>query len=69
MSTAECPPTAQTAWIKHVISADTLVLRGRPIGGPPKERTLSLAGITAPRLGRKANQDGTGATDDEVCCR
>eukprot|EP01135_Chromosphaera_perkinsii_P002958 Nk52_evm69s230 gene=Nk52_evmTU69s230 len=66
MSTKECPPNAQTAYVKLVQSADTVILRGRPIGGPPKERTLSFAGLTAPRLGRKGNQDGTGATDDEV---
>jgi hypothetical protein len=49
--------------VKQVLSPDTVVIvRGRPTGGapPPPERTLSLAHITAPRLGRKDEKD-------EVC--
>lgn len=31
------------------------MIRGRPAGGPPPEKVLSLAGIVAPRLGRRPN--------------
>eukprot|EP00126_Sphaerothecum_destruens_P001098 Sdes_comp13159_c0_seq2m3074 len=65
MTFLECPSNAQTAFVKSVVSGDTVVLRGRPQNGPPKEKIFSLAGVTAPRLGRKANADGSGATEDE----
>ncbi len=49
--------------VSKVLSGDTLVLRGKPVKGPPAERTLSLAFITAPRLGRRTGDD---ADADEV---
>lgn len=39
-------------WFK-VLSGDTVVIRGKPVGGPPPEKVLSLAGISAPRLARR----------------
>jgi len=41
------------AVVKQVLSGDTIVLRGRATNGPPPERQLSLAYVSAPRLGRK----------------
>ena len=40
-----------------VTSGDTIVIRDQPRGGPPPEKTISLSGINAPRLGRR-NADG-----------
>ncbi|KAL5036080.1 hypothetical protein BDV3_004817 [Batrachochytrium dendrobatidis] len=37
--------------VKNVISADTVVLRGKPVGGPPPELVFSLSHLVAPRLG------------------
>lgn len=46
------------AIVKSVLSGDTLVLRGRSINGqPPKERTLHLAGLSAPRTGSRDRAD------------
>ena len=42
--------------VKSVLSGDTIVVRGRPINGPPPERILSLAWISAPRIS-KADQE------------
>lgn len=39
--------------VKQVLSGDTIIVRGRAVSGPPPERTLGLANISAPRLGRK----------------
>ena len=49
----------------QVNSGDTIVLKGRPRGGPPPERNISLAFISAPKLGRRpiGNEE---ATVDEV---
>ncbi|OAV88251.1 hypothetical protein PTTG_01501 [Puccinia triticina 1-1 BBBD Race 1] len=50
--------TQMKAIVKSVLSGDTLILRGRPINGqPPKERTLHLAGLTAPRTGSRDRPD------------
>lgn len=38
------------AVVKCVLSGDTLVVRGKPVNGPPPEKILTLAGIAAPRL-------------------
>jgi hypothetical protein len=39
-----------TATVKAVPSGDTLVLVGRPAGGPPPEIQISLAGLSAPKV-------------------
>ncbi|KAJ3083740.1 nuclease domain-containing protein [Quaeritorhiza haematococci] len=44
-------PSAGRAIVKNVISADTVVLRGKPVNGPPPERIISFANLVAPRLG------------------
>eukprot|EP00161_Ancyromonas_sigmoides_P023755 TRINITY_DN7505_c0_g1_i1.p2 TRINITY_DN7505_c0_g1~~TRINITY_DN7505_c0_g1_i1.p2 ORF type:complete len:961 (+),score=592.59 TRINITY_DN7505_c0_g1_i1:68-2884(+) len=46
----------QNGIVKEVVSGDTLVVMGRAAGGPPPVMSVTLAGITAPRLGRR---DGT----------
>lgn len=44
--------TRLSATVKSVLSGDSIILRGRPRGNqPPAERQISLAGVTAPRLG------------------
>ncbi len=44
---------AQVLTVKSVVSGDTLVLRGRPVAGPPPEKLVSLSLISAPRLNLK----------------
>eukprot|EP00730_Choanoeca_flexa_P019685 TRINITY_DN9622_c0_g1_i1.p2 TRINITY_DN9622_c0_g1~~TRINITY_DN9622_c0_g1_i1.p2 ORF type:complete len:879 (+),score=258.12 TRINITY_DN9622_c0_g1_i1:2861-5497(+) len=57
----------QSAIVKSVLSGDTIVLRGQPRNGPPPERILCLAQISAPRLGRRPNASDTVAQKDEPC--
>lgn len=44
---------ASRGTVKQVLSADTIVVMGQARGGPPPERTLSISGISAPRLARR----------------
>jgi staphylococcal nuclease domain-containing protein 1 len=60
-STASLPASGR-AIVKAVLSGDTVILRGRPVSGPPPERTLSLAYIMAPRLGTPSDP-----SKEEVC--
>lgn len=54
-------------FVFQVLSGDTVVLRNLTSkGGPPKERTLSLSSIVAPKLARRPNQNNEGGTKDEV---
>ncbi|RWS27604.1 staphylococcal nuclease domain-containing protein 1-like protein [Leptotrombidium deliense] len=42
-----------------VLSGDTVIIRGTPRGGPPPEASVSLAYISAPKIGRKIpSKDG-----------
>lgn len=51
----------QVAVVKCVLSGDSLVLRPKIVrNGPPPERILVLAGIEAPRLGKKGVDDEVG---------
>ncbi|XP_065837499.1 staphylococcal nuclease domain-containing protein 1-like [Oscarella lobularis] len=57
-------PTRMTATVKQVLSADSIVLRGQPKGGPPPERNLGLSGIVAPRLGRRGDSASESKKDE-----
>ena len=48
----------------QVLSADSIVLRGQPKGGPPPERNLGLSGIVAPRLGRRGDSASESKKDE-----
>jgi staphylococcal nuclease domain-containing protein 1 len=47
-------PTIHRAVVKQILSGDCIVVRGKPQGGPPPERTIALSNLTAPRLARKS---------------
>ncbi|KAK2712557.1 staphylococcal nuclease domain-containing protein 1-like [Artemia franciscana] len=47
------PPVLLKGIVRQVISGDSLVIRGQPKNGPPPEKTVGLAGIIAPKIGRK----------------
>lgn len=53
--------------VKQVLSGDSIVIRGQPKGGPPPERQISLANISAARLARRFNPniEGSVETNDE----
>jgi hypothetical protein len=42
--------------VKTVLSGDTLVIYGRVTSGPPPEREITLAHVSAPRIGRTADR-------------
>ncbi|KAJ3040294.1 hypothetical protein HDV00_011174 [Rhizophlyctis rosea] len=44
-------PKNGRAFVKAVLSGDTVILRGKPVNGPPPELTFSLSALSAPRLG------------------
>lgn len=52
-------PVLHSGIVKQILSGDAVVIRGQPHGGPPKERTICLSNITAPRLARRANPKET----------
>jgi len=59
------PKTLHRGWVvKQVNSGDTIVLKGRPRGGPPPERSVSLAYISAPKLGRRPIGNEEATTDE-----
>jgi endonuclease YncB( thermonuclease family) len=69
-----CSPFVKCTYInasltRQVLSGDTIVVMGQARGGPPPERTLSIAGITAPRLARRPgpkDKDSGADSKDEV---
>lgn len=52
--------------VKAVLSGDTLVIRGKPVKGPPPERTLCLAYVAAPKLAVRPRPGETDTRKDEV---
>ncbi|KAJ3332315.1 hypothetical protein HDU76_000645 [Blyttiomyces sp. JEL0837] len=44
-------PSSGRAFVKSVLSGDGVILRGKPVNGPPPERILSFSNVIAPRLG------------------
>lgn len=61
------PSTAQTTkrgLAKQVLSGDALVLQGPIVNGQPKEITVYLSYVAAPRLAKRPTDSGTGSTDE-----
>uniref|UniRef100_A0A7E4ZWC5 Staphylococcal nuclease domain-containing protein n=1 Tax=Panagrellus redivivus TaxID=6233 RepID=A0A7E4ZWC5_PANRE len=53
--------------VKQVLSGDAVVIQGPPQpNGPPKEVTVYLANIAAPRLARRPNDGGSGQPDEPL---
>lgn len=67
MSVQQQQPQLLHGIVKQVLSGDSVVIRGQPRGGPPKEKTVSLSSITAPKLARRAipSVEGSQDTKDE----
>ncbi|KAJ3071234.1 hypothetical protein HDU98_005647 [Podochytrium sp. JEL0797] len=55
MTTTNSLPNSGRAIVKSVLSGDGVILRGRPVNGPPPERILSFSNVVAPRLGTAAD--------------
>ncbi|ORY49982.1 hypothetical protein BCR33DRAFT_713576 [Rhizoclosmatium globosum] len=64
-------PSSGRAIVKSVMSGDGVVLRGRPVNGPPPERILSFSNVVAPRLGTASDpsKEETGAFESREFLR
>uniref|UniRef100_A0A095A041 Nuclease domain-containing protein 1 n=1 Tax=Schistosoma haematobium TaxID=6185 RepID=A0A095A041_SCHHA len=65
----EARPVSTTTYflgiVKQVLSGDTIVIRDRPINGPPPERTIILSNISCGRVARKPSTGiPTGTPED-----
>ncbi len=52
--------------VKEVLSGDRVVVRGTPNRGPPPEKTVALAYIVCPKLGRRPSGKESEDRKDEV---
>ncbi|KAI1286752.1 Nuclease domain-containing protein [Halotydeus destructor] len=43
----------QRGIVKQVLSGDSLIIRGQPRGGPPPEKTINLAWVSAPKVSKR----------------
>ncbi|XP_049829315.1 staphylococcal nuclease domain-containing protein 1 [Schistocerca gregaria] len=57
-------PKVNRGIVKQVLSGDTIIIRGQPKGGPPKEKTIILSNIIAPKLGRRATANSEETKDE-----
>lgn len=57
-------PVVKKGIVKQVLSGDTFILQGPVSNGPPKELTLYLANLSAPRLARRPNENNEGSSDE-----
>ena len=48
----------------QALSGDSIVLQGPPTNGPPKEITIYLANLAAPRLAKRPFDGGAGTSDE-----
>lgn len=65
MSAPQAQVKSRNGVVKQVISGDTIVIRGQPMGGPPPEVTITLCNITAPKLERWKGNDSMDESKDE----
>uniref|UniRef100_A0A0N5AH97 Staphylococcal nuclease domain-containing protein 1 n=1 Tax=Syphacia muris TaxID=451379 RepID=A0A0N5AH97_9BILA len=58
------PTSFKRGYVKQVLSGDAVVLQGPPANGPPKEMTVYLSHVTAPRLGKRPTETEPGKEDE-----
>ncbi|VDM95711.1 unnamed protein product [Thelazia callipaeda] len=56
--------TLKRGVVKQVLCGDAVVLQGPPINGPPKEMTVYLSNVVAPRLGKRPTDSEPGKEDE-----
>ncbi|CAD5216145.1 unnamed protein product [Bursaphelenchus xylophilus] len=57
--------TVKRGLVKQVLSGDSVVLQGPAANGPPKEITVYLSNISAPRLAKRPVDGGNDGSNDE----
>lgn len=55
--------------IVQVVSADSIIIRGQPVGGPPPEKQINLAWVQAPKISKRlpptdSNPKGSNTLDE-----
>eukprot|EP00124_Ichthyophonus_hoferi_P001257 Ihof_evm5s61 gene=Ihof_evmTU5s61 len=65
MASPAVPTAEQFGIVKEILSGDSIVIRGKPVKGPPPEKTVQLAGIVAPRLARRPSPNRPEEQKDE----
>lgn len=65
MSASQGQVKPRNGVVKQVLSGDTIIIRGQPVGGPPPEVTVTLCNITAPKLERWKGNDSMDESKDE----
>uniref|UniRef100_A0A2M4BCK9 Staphylococcal nuclease domain-containing protein 1 n=1 Tax=Anopheles marajoara TaxID=58244 RepID=A0A2M4BCK9_9DIPT len=59
------PPVLKKGIVKQILSGDSVILRDKPVGGPPREKQLNFAGIVAPKLARRPTNGSNDGTKDQ----
>lgn len=58
--------TIKRGYVKQVLSGDSIVLQAPATNGPPKEITVYLSYVSAPRLAKRSANNSDTTIDDEV---
>lgn len=59
------PPVLKKGIVKQVLSGDSLILRDKPVNGPPREKQLNFAGVVAPKLARRPTNGSNDGSKDQ----
>ncbi|EAA11810.3 staphylococcal nuclease domain-containing protein 1 [Anopheles arabiensis] len=59
------PPVLKKGIVKQILSGDSLILRDKPVNGPPREKQLNFAGIVAPKLARRPTNGSSDGSRDQ----
>ncbi|EJW87343.1 hypothetical protein WUBG_01746 [Wuchereria bancrofti] len=57
-------PSLKRGLVKQVLCGDAIVLQGPPMNGPPKEVTVYLSNVIAPRLAKRPTDTESGKEDE-----
>ncbi|VBB29209.1 unnamed protein product [Acanthocheilonema viteae] len=57
-------PSLKRGLVKQILCGDAIVLQGPPMNGPPKEVTVYLSNVIAPRLAKRPTDTESGKEDE-----
>lgn len=59
------PPVLKKGIVKQILSGDSVILRDKPVNGPPREKQLNFAGVVAPKLARRPTNGSNDGSKDQ----
>ncbi|KFB45039.1 AGAP005672-PA-like protein [Anopheles sinensis] len=59
------PPVLKKGIVKQILSGDSVILRDKPVNGPPREKQLNFAGVVAPKLARRPTNGSSDGSKDQ----